>query len=164
MNGSYIFQLVVNDGQDASAPAFVTLTASTPNVPPNANAGPDQTAIADALVLLDGRASHDSDNGPQPLTFRWTFVSVPTGSALTDSNILTADRAQASFVPDVPGVYVLNLHVADGQDSADATMQVTVARVCPPMHGLGTTRRCTWVTRSTSMGATAMTRTMGRSR
>src|SRR5262249_30425768 len=132
VDGSYTFQLIVNDGQDNSAPAFVTLTASTPNVPPNANAGPDQTAIQGALVLLDGRASHDPDNGPQPLTFRWTFVSVPTGSTLTNSNILTADRAQASFVPDVPGVYVLNLHVSDGQDSADATMKVTVARDVPP--------------------------------
>lgn len=111
VDGAYVFRLVVNDGQDDSPPAFVMLTASTPNVLPNANAGADQTAIEGALVLLDGRASHDPDNVPQPLTFRWAFVSVPAGSALQDSDIFTADRVQASFVPDAPGVYGLNLHV-----------------------------------------------------
>jgi hypothetical protein len=132
VDGTYVVQLSVDDGQAVSAPAFVAVTATTPNVLPNAHAGPDQTAIEGSLVLLDGRLSSDADQGPQPLRFQWTFTQVPSGSTLTDSQIFTAQRAQASFVPDVPGVYLLRLHVFDGQDSASDAVQVTVADDVPP--------------------------------
>ena len=37
----------------------VTITAATPNVPPNADAGPDQSAIIGPIVDLDGQVSAD---------------------------------------------------------------------------------------------------------
>lgn len=132
VDGVYTLQLLVHDGQTSSPPAYVMLTASTPNVPPNARAGADQSAIVGALVLLDGRASTDPDHGPQPLSYVWSFATVPPGSALQDADIQTADRAQASFVPDIPGLYALNLHVADGHGSDDAALLVTVAHDVPP--------------------------------
>lgn len=143
VDGAYVVELRVHDGQVASMPVYVTVTASTPNVPPNARAGADHTAIVGALVALDGRASTDPDHGPQPLTFRWTFATVPPGSLLQDASIRTADQAQASFVSDAPGLYALTLHVSDGQDSADDTLLITVARDTPPNARAGSDQTVT---------------------
>src|SRR6185295_14531553 len=44
--GNYQIQLTVNDGRMNSSAATVTITASSPNVAPNADAGFDRTAVA----------------------------------------------------------------------------------------------------------------------
>src|SRR5262249_59047333 len=49
--GTYVAQLVVNDGIASSAPATVTI--STLNTAPGANAGPDQGAHVGATVQLE---------------------------------------------------------------------------------------------------------------
>jgi len=46
---------------------------------PVANAGPDQTARPGDMVTLDGSASSDADG--DPITFLWSFESVPAGSS-----------------------------------------------------------------------------------
>lgn len=132
VDGSYVAQLTVNDAEVDSAPALVTVIATTPNVPPNADAGRDRSALVGVLVPLDGRASTDTDRGPQPLTFAWSVATVPPGSALQDADLRTPAQAQASFVPDVPGVYGLTLLVSDGQAQATDTVLVTAARDVPP--------------------------------
>jgi hypothetical protein len=53
--GTYVGQLVVNDGRVDSAPA--TVKVSTINFPPVANAGPDQKVSVNNKVTLDGSAS-----------------------------------------------------------------------------------------------------------
>ena len=70
------------------------------------------------VVALDGSSSQDPDGAPQPLTFAWTFVSIPSGSALNDAEIDGAATAQPSFEPDVRGDYVLRLTVSDGVASS----------------------------------------------
>src|SRR5256885_13887133 len=50
--GTYVAQLIVNDGQANSAPATVTI--STLNSPPVANPGPVQKIIVGRTVNLDG--------------------------------------------------------------------------------------------------------------
>lgn len=133
VDGVYVFRLLVKDGAAESAPDFVRLTASTPNVPPNAQAGADRSSMVGEFVLLDGQGSHDPDAGPAPLSYLWTFDTVPVGSRLQDVDIATADQAQAQFVPDVPGLYGLTLEVFDGQDSDTDAVQITVtARNVPP--------------------------------
>jgi hypothetical protein len=131
--GLYSFMLTVNDGSLTSAPDYVNVLASPPNVAPNANAGADQNVYTGTLMQLDGSASNDPDNGPQPLTYQWSFVSLPQGSALTVNSITDSDKVKANFTPDVDGTYVLKLTVSDSDLTSEDTVQVisTIPNVPP---------------------------------
>ena len=66
--GTYIVQLIVHDGTVASVAD--TMTVSTTNVAPVANAGPDQIGLAIGnVVTLDGSLSSDAD-ASSPTTTR----------------------------------------------------------------------------------------------
>jgi hypothetical protein len=60
--GSYTVKLIVNDGHEDSAPDTVTI--STVNSPPVANAGLDQSVVLGTPVTLDGSSSSDADEDP----------------------------------------------------------------------------------------------------
>lgn len=114
--GDYQVSLVVNDGLVDSAPA--TLLVSSFNGAPVADAGPDQLLTLDGtLVQLDGSGSTDPDN--DPLTYAWTLVSKPAGSAAI---LNLPGSADPSFIADVNGQYDLSLQVTDpfGASSTDA--------------------------------------------
>ncbi len=132
VDGAYELELTVADPGALSDTDTVVITAATPNVAPNADAGPDQNAEVLTLVTLNGSGS-DPDNGPNPLTFQWVFAQVPGGSLLTNGDIANATSAQASFTPDVIGLYRLTLTVSDGDlsDSDDVDINVTVPNVPP---------------------------------
>jgi hypothetical protein len=124
VDGIYELELQVSDSDDAIGVDYVLVAASTPNAPPNADAGSDQIVETGLLVTVDGSASNDPDNGPQPLSFGWYFVSVPTGSLLADTDIVDSDTVVASFTPDADGDFVLLLVVTDG--NADDTDEITI--------------------------------------
>jgi hypothetical protein len=110
MAGSYTVRLIVNDGQVNSLADSVVVTASaTANLPPVARAGLDQAVSVGQTVTLDGRGSSDPDG--DPLTYRWSFLSRPAGSAAALSN---PAAAQPTFMPDVAGDFVARLVVNDG--------------------------------------------------
>jgi hypothetical protein len=67
------------------------------------------TAPAGAVVQLDGSASDDPD-GDLPLTFSWTLATRPDGSAAALSS---TTAPQPVLALDVPGIYSLQLEVAD---------------------------------------------------
>lgn len=126
--GSYIFTLVVNDGQADSNPATVLVTAAVNEVAPVAAAGAAQSVATGAAVALDGSASADA-NG-DTLTYAWTLTA-PSGSGalLTDPTSVAPQ-----FTPDVPGIYVASLVVSDGQLSSVAstvTITAAIANVAP---------------------------------
>lgn len=112
--GNYVFSLEVSDGTLTSEIDSVTVLAFSNSTPPNALAGKDQIALAFNTVQLDGNASNDADNAPFPLSYQWRFVSVPATSGLTNTDILSANSAMASFTPDVEGQFELELLVSDG--------------------------------------------------
>lgn len=72
-DGAYELELTVTDPGGLSATDTVVITAATPNVAANADAGLDQNADVLTLVTLNGSGS-DPDNGPNPLTFQWVFA------------------------------------------------------------------------------------------
>jgi hypothetical protein len=123
--GSYVVQLIVNDGQLDSPPD--TMTVSTLNTAPVANAGPDQSVFVDDTVLLDGSGSSDVDG--DPLTYSWSLTTTPGGSGAT----LSSPIAEApTFVVDLPGTYVAQLIVNDGTvNSAADTVSITTDNSAP---------------------------------
>ncbi len=109
--GDYVAQLVVRDGKLDSAPATVTI--STPNQAPNADAGPDQSIAVGATVTLDGNASSDPDG--DPLSYRWMLTG-PIGSTAALSD---ATAQMPTFFADMAGTYQATLTVNDGRDDSD---------------------------------------------
>jgi len=128
VDGTYVLKLTVNDGESPSEDT-VEITASAANVPPNANAGADIAIYMGQSAVLDGSASNDSDHGPQPLTYLWSFVAAPAGSQLTNGSISGADTVSPSFIPDRPGTYVLRLMAFDGEDEDFDNVAVTVIQI-----------------------------------
>ncbi|MFT6953822.1 MAG: PKD repeat protein [Glaciecola sp.] len=119
LSGTYIVQLVVTD-EDALSDSS-TVEISSENLAPQALVGSNQLVLVGALVQLDGSSSFDPDE--DMLEFDWTISSVPSGSNAT---INDASSAIANFVPDLEGLYVLNLAVSDYIGSGiPAIVQVT---------------------------------------
>ncbi len=126
--GTYVLNLVVNDGKVGSTAATVTITASVANAAPVANAGTAQSIVTGSVVTLDGSASSDA-NGDL-LTYNWSFTSKPAGSGATLSS---ATSVKPTFTADVAGTYVLNLVVNDGKVSS-APKSVTITAVDPSLQ------------------------------
>lgn len=124
--GTYIATLTVSDGQLVSLPSTVVINVGVLNVAPVANAGHDQTVIAGASpVFLDGSASTDA-NG-DPLSYYWTFISVPNDSASSPQPFYTSRSiANPTVFANVPGTYVVSLVVSDGKvNSQPSTVTIT---------------------------------------
>jgi hypothetical protein len=121
--GDFVVQLIVDDGVASSAPATVTI--STTNTVPVADAGADQLGLpVGATAVLDGLGSSDADG--QPLTYRWSLLLRPAGSnaVLDDPSSVTPH-----FLADVAGDYVAQLIVDDGVvDSAPDTVLIRTNR------------------------------------
>jgi len=99
------------------------LTAICPvsNVAPVANAGPNQSVTIGTTVTLNGSSSSDADGNP--LTYLWSFVSIPVGSGATLTGPTTV---RPTFLADKTGQYVVQLLVNDGVvTSAAATVTIT---------------------------------------
>jgi len=123
--GTYEVQLIVNDGSVDSLPDTVTIT--TENSPPVANAGPDQTVFVTESVTLDGSGSTDVDG--DLLTYTWSLVSIPAESTATLSD---PSAVKPAFVADKPGTYVAELIVSDGMtESALDTVIITTQNSQP---------------------------------
>jgi large repetitive protein len=126
VDGPYELALEASDGARSDVDTVI-VTARAANVPPNANAGPDASAVTGQAVNLDGRGSADPDNGPAPLRFRWSFAAVPPGSLLSDIDIAGASTALASFTPDFAGDYRISLDVNDGADTGRDEVLIAAA-------------------------------------
>ncbi|HEY1496391.1 MAG TPA: putative Ig domain-containing protein [Candidatus Solibacter sp.] len=132
--GTYVARLVVNDGMADSAESLVTI--STDNTAPVADAGSDRVVTAGSMVELNGAASTDVDG--DMLTYEWSIVSAPEGSAA-----VLSDRSQVNpkLVMDLPGTYVAQLKVNDGRaDSEPVTVTITSGETLRPVARAGRNR------------------------
>ena len=129
--GSYVVQLIVNDGRESSAPEYMTV--STFNTAPVANAGLAQAAILNAVVQLSGAGSTDVDG--DALTYLWSWNSLPAGSTAVLSSTTTVNP---TFTLDRPGTYVAQLIVNDGRlNSTPVTVTVSTNALQPPTADAG---------------------------
>jgi len=128
--GNYVGSLVVNDGKVNSTPD--TVTVSTLNVPPVADAGSNQRARVGAVVTLDGSASTDADGNP--LTYAWSFAARPTGSTAQLSNTTSI---KPTFTVDKAGTYFLQLVVNDGKVNSQAAQVIVTTENNPPVANAG---------------------------
>jgi hypothetical protein len=119
-----VAQLVVTD-QDglSSQPSQITIGQ---NLPPVADAGPDQLVMVNEPVILNGSAT---DLDADTITYNWHLTSAPIGSI---AQPVPPNAADTIFTPDRPGLYVVTLTPSDflgAGTSADATITViTVTR------------------------------------
>ncbi|MFP4502947.1 MAG: PKD domain-containing protein, partial [Candidatus Hydrogenedentota bacterium] len=131
--GDYVLQLVVSDGMSLSEADSVTV--STLNTPPVADAGADQSHRVGTDVTLDGTGSSDSEG--DPLTFAWSFVEQPEGS---EAVLTGADTVAPSFTIDAPGEYVVQLVVSDEEAESDPDTVVITTRNSRPVADAGNNR------------------------
>lgn len=117
-----------------------TTATATTNVAPTANPGASQNVLVGAVVSMDGSASKDPDGGT--LTFKWTLIGKPVGSAATLTN---SSYPNPKFTADLAGNYVLSLVVNDGKkDSAVASVSVTAATAnAAPVANAGSNQNVT---------------------
>jgi len=124
--GNLTFQLTVTNTQKLSDSDSVTIQVVEPNnVPPVANAGPDQNVTSGDTVTLDGSASSDPNNST--LTYAWTQTA---GTAVT---LTGANAAKPTFVaPNTAETLTFQLTVTNtaGLSSQDTT-NVTVSNAQP---------------------------------
>lgn len=103
---NFLFELVVNDGRDASKPDTVTISI---NALPIADAGAEQFVTVGDTVTLDGSNSNDQED--QALTYRWRQVR--------GENVVLSDSqaVQPRFIAPVPNgetSFAFELLVHDG--------------------------------------------------
>lgn len=118
--GTYLLELAVDDGRAVSTDR-VAVTVTAPNTGPVANAGQDDTVDPGDLVVLNGSLSYDPEG--DPLTYEWSFASVPQGSS---AFLADPGTALPNFTADVAGTYVITLVVSDGvASSSPDAVQIT---------------------------------------
>ncbi len=120
--GTYTLQLVVTDGALSSAPATVTYT--TGNTPPNADAGPDLHIAENSYGFLSANRSTDSDG--DFLTYRWAILSGPSGQPALDP-VPNPDIKMSNS-----SLYHIQLFVNDGHSESISTLVVSGEWLRPP--------------------------------
>jgi len=130
VDGTYTFNLHIGNGA-LSDDDEVQVTAGAPNVAPVADPGVVKAANTGESLTLDASASYDPDNAPQALGHTWSLVARPAGSELTSEDIVDADTATPSLVPDIEGAFIARLKVSDGAAS-DAANVLAYGDDIPP--------------------------------
>ncbi len=135
--GVHTVTLTVTDRSGASSSDQLILTVE-PNLPPVADAGPDQTVNYTQSILLDGTGSSDPEGGA--LSYYWDFGcwSTAGGSGGSTNSCLTATGPSPTIWP--PGITVFTgvLTVTD-MHGATGTDEITITVVNdPPVANAGT--------------------------
>ncbi|MDO9372914.1 MAG: tandem-95 repeat protein, partial [Ferruginibacter sp.] len=152
--GTYKFELTVTDDKGAISKDVVeVLVTSLTNVPPIANAGPDQFIISPKNNTILHGTGTDPDG--TVTRYSWTKISGPQGT------ITSPNSADPTLKNLVPGVYVYQLTVRDN-DGATSTdlVQITVGTPTPanniaPVANAGTNKSITLPVNTTMLNGSA---------
>jgi uncharacterized repeat protein (TIGR01451 family) len=123
-----VYTAVVTATNSVNSLTATTTVTVVLNMPPTADAGPDQTVFVEELVQLDGSGSSDPEG--QPLIFHWQQTG---GPAVT----LSDGRAEKPTftAPGVPAVLTFSLTVTDPYGASDSD-EVVITVVDEPVAGL----------------------------
>ncbi|MBC7253750.1 MAG: hypothetical protein H5T72_07270 [Actinobacteria bacterium] len=128
------FVLLVTSSLITLLVPFQVITAapkSTINQRPVACISAPEEVIKGARVELDGTGSRDPEG--EPLTYRWTLVAKPPGSA---AEISDPTSPTTWFTADAEGIYRVRLVVSDGTKAsrpASARINVLYGRLSNPV-------------------------------
>lgn len=123
----------VNDMGAYGGP-FAIPEAKRPNDPPQAHAGPAQSAYLGDEVTLDG--SNSADPNGDSISYRWKFISRPRTS---QARLSDPESVNPAFAVDVRGDYVVQLTVKDrrGASSEPHTVKISTLDNHPPTANAG---------------------------
>ena len=128
-------------GKDGDTAGADDLTAGCEA--PMAEAGEAQTLPLGARISLNGGDSTwCSSLKNRDVSFSWTFERVPSSSTVNDTSLSAnrdSDASNPSFIPDVPGEYVLSLRVTDPStaSSPDYVVITISSSDLPPIASCG---------------------------
>ena len=120
LDGQYVIQLVVSDGDKKSKPDFVTI--STFNEKPVAVIselsvpGGNHYVIGD-VISVSAVGSHDAES--QNLFYTWEITVRPDGS---EASLSSRESINPTFSVDVAGHYIVHLIVSDGANLSKLAM------------------------------------------
>lgn len=128
VTSSNTFTVYLADPNAQLNPSQLSWTFSITSGGPIANAGQNVTANVGSKITLDGTKS-TTPAGTEPLSYSWTFTSIPQGSS---AFLALAGTAMPFFTIDVPGIYVARLTVTNSQgQTSTASVQVSTFSVRP---------------------------------
>ncbi|HYF33159.1 MAG TPA: PKD domain-containing protein [Chitinophagaceae bacterium] len=125
--GVYSFRLQVTDNMGGTDDDTLSITVNSPNIPPVANAGIDQSIqLPTNSVTLNGTGSSDIDGAIA--AYAWTKIAGPA-----QYTIVSGSSASTTVNNLVAGTYSFRLLVTDNRGGTDDdTVIVTVAPAPPP--------------------------------
>ena len=137
VTGDYTVELTVTDDDGATDSATATVSVGdTPNQPPVAEAGDDQTVTEGGSVGLDASGSTDADG--DALSYDWTQTS---GPEVTLSDGTSATPTFTAPTVDADETLTFEVTVSDGETTTTDAVSVTVEngdQTDPPTDGLAT--------------------------
>ncbi|MEQ3695878.1 MAG: PKD domain-containing protein [Pseudomonadales bacterium] len=136
VDGDYVIKLTVYDGSRTSL--VDTVTVSSRNFPPVADAGKPLMLQVGQVAHLDGSSSSDPEG--TALSYSWSIANAPAGSSamLTSTSVVAPD-----FTPDVDGLYTFQLLVSDGSLTSSPSTVVLSSADQPPTANAGSDQSVT---------------------
>ncbi len=132
--GQFVYRLTVTDNAGATAFDDVTINVSrAANIPPVANAGPDKNVQLPANSATLNGSGTDTDG--TIVSYSWTKISGPNGSALSAPNSATTNVTGLTA-----GQFVYRLTVTDNAGATaydEVTITVSSAANIPPLANAG---------------------------
>jgi hypothetical protein len=142
--GIYLVHARLTDALNRESEASLELNVScgqyVPTVNANVLAGSEESTSDDSFVVTIGQAVSvlltgedadtnclDEDEDESELQFRWAWLRRPAGSS---ANLSDYGRGEASFIPDLPGVYELQGEVQDSDGLSALTQLRFEAGLC----------------------------------
>jgi len=109
----------IDEPPENAVPPNAAIEAWVDSSPVEADLGHGATVPLGSNVVLDGSGSRAEEGSS--LAFDWTLVRRPEGSR---AGLAGTDSPQTSFVPDLPGRYLLRLQVKGGEQESRVELPI----------------------------------------